>query len=65
MKNYLENNVKSVANDIARELKNTFDYYDYVYFDFIVEAVENTLHDYEMEIPPLKEIHKHIKENYI
>lgn len=50
---------------IARELEYKYNYYSSVYFGFIVEAVENTLKDFRMKVPPLDEIHKHIKENYI
>ena len=57
--------MKEHCEIIARKLYNNYSYYNSVYFDFIVEAVENTLKDYQMEIPPLDEIHKHIKENYI
>ena len=62
----MKSNLKNVSKVIANQLMD--DYYNYyctVYFDFIVDAVENTLKDYEMEIPPLSDIHKHIKENYI
>lgn len=52
--------------EIARQLLNEYyNYYCTVYFDFIVEAVENTIKDYDGEIVPLDEIHKYIKENYI
>ena len=53
-------------NQIARELQEHYpNYYSYVYFGFIVEAVENTLKDFKQKIKPLDEIHNHIKENYI
>ena len=52
--------------EIASNLYYTYyNYYCTVYFDFIVEAVENTIKDFYGEIKPLKEIHQHIKENYI
>lgn len=62
----MKNNLESIAKDIARDLENTYyNYYMYVCFSFIVEAVENTLKDFKMEIKPLSTIHNHIKENYI
>ena len=61
----MENNLKIVARKIANNLYYKFSYYCDVYFDFVVDAVENTLKDFEMEIKPLDDIHKHIKENYI
>lgn len=42
-----------------------YNYYCTVYFDFIVEAVENTIKDFHGEIKTLEEIHQNIKENYI
>jgi hypothetical protein len=52
--------------EIAENLYYTYyNYYCYVFFDFIVEAVENTIKDFLGEIKSLKEIHQHIKENYI
>jgi hypothetical protein len=52
--------------EIAEKLYYTYyNYYCYVFFDFIVEAVENTINDFWGEIKTLKEIHNHIKENYI
>ena len=50
---------------IAYELSLKYRYYDDVYYDFIVEAVKNTIDDFMGEIKPLQEIHKHITENYI
>lgn len=61
----MKSNLKSISEKIARDLKSTYYYYIDVYFDFIVEAVENTLKDFELEIKPLTEIHKHIKLYYI
>lgn len=49
---------------LARELYNAhYNYYCYVAFDFILEAVKNAYNDiltYDIE-----KLHKHIKENYI
>ena len=50
---------------IAYELSLKYRYYDDVYFDFIVEAVQNTINDFMGEIKTIQEIHKHIIENYI
>lgn len=61
----MKSNLTSVAEEIAAKLEYKYNYYSTVYYGFIVEAVENTLKDYKMEIPPLEEIHAHIKENYI
>lgn len=62
----MKSNLKIISKEIANDLYyKYYPYYYSVYFDFIVEAVENTLKDFKMEIPPLEEIHKHIKENYI
>lgn len=50
---------------IARELQHKYyDYYCTVYFDFIVEAVENTIDDFG-RVCNLEEMHQHIIENYI
>lgn len=52
--------------EIAEKLYYTYyNYYCTVYFDFIVEAVENTIKDFLGEVIPLKEMHEHIKKNYI
>lgn len=64
-KNGNDANLQIVAKEIASKLEITYNYYSTVYFDIIVEAVENTLKDFGCEIKPLSEIHKHIKENYI
>ena len=61
----MKSNLQVVSKEIARELYYNYSYYNTVFFDIIIEAVENTLKDFEMEIKPLPEIHKHIKENYI
>lgn len=61
----MKNNLEIVSKKIATELYYNYSYYNSVYFDFIAEAVENTLKDFEMEVKPLEDIHKHIKENYI
>lgn len=56
----------SVYKEIAEKLYyKYYNYYCYVYFDFIIEAVENTIKDFYGEIKSLSEIHSHIKENYI
>lgn len=53
------------AQKIARELLNNYyNYYCCVYFDFILEAVENALED-GINANNLDEIHNHIKQNYI
>ena len=53
------------ARELARELQmEYYDYYCTVYFDFIVEAVENALYDLD-GVCDLKDLHKCIKENYI
>lgn len=53
------------ATKIARELFNKYyNYYCTVYFDFIVEAVENALDD-GCRCDDLEEMHEYIKENYI
>ena len=58
--------MKEHCQIIARKLYNNhYNYYCTVYFDFIVEAVENSIKDFGYEIPPLDDIHKHIKENYL
>lgn len=51
--------------EIATKLLYNYNYYCYVAFDFIVEAVENTIKDFDGEVKPLEQIHNHIKENYI
>lgn len=62
----MKNNLKIIANEIARDLLNNYyNYYYTVYFGFIEEAVENTIKDFGYEVKPLEEIHTHIKENYI
>ena len=61
----MKSNLRKVSQEIATQLESEYDYYISVYFGFIVEAVENALKDFEMEIKPLDEIHNHIKENYI
>ena len=49
---------------IARELSEKYyHYYCTVYFDFIVEAVENAISD--IHTYNLEKLHNHIKENYI
>ncbi len=56
----------SAYREIASNLQwKYYNYYCYVFFDFIVEAVENTIKDFYGEVKPLEEIHQHIKENYI
>ena len=61
----MKSNLEIISKEIARDLENTYyNYYMYVCFSFIVEAVENTLKDFKMEIPHLSKIHSHIKENY-
>lgn len=53
------------AKDLARRLQDKYyNYYCTVYFDFIVEAVENALNDLE-GVCDLEELHACIKENYI
>lgn len=62
----MKSNLKSISREIANNLYYSYyGYYCTVFFDFIVESVENTIKDYEYEIKPLIEIHNHIKENYI
>lgn len=61
----MKSNLKKVCQEIAMKLELKYNYYSSVYFDFIVEAVENTIIDHGYEIKPLDEIHQHIKENYI
>lgn len=52
--------------EIASNLYYTYyNYYCTVFFDFIVEAVQNTITDHYGEIIPLDEMHQYIKENYI
>ena len=52
--------------EIAAQLVNKYyNYYCTVYFDFIVDAVENTIKDHDGEVKPLAEIHRHITEWYI
>lgn len=51
--------------EIARDLYYAYEYYDTVAFDFIVEAVENTIKDFQGEVKSLEEIHRHIVRNYI
>lgn len=56
----------TVCKEIAQQLYNKYyKYYCYVYFDFITEAVENTIKDFYGEVKPLEDIHEHIKQNYI
>lgn len=55
----------TVYKDIALELESKYHYYDDVYFDFVVEAVENTITDFMGEVKSLEKIHKHITQNYI
>lgn len=61
----MKSNLHKVSQEIAIQLESKYNYYSSVYFGFIVEAVENALKDFEMEIKPIDEIHKHIQENYI
>ena len=61
----MKENLRTVAKEIATDLCFTYRYYDDVFFDITVEAVENTIKDFGFEILPLDEIHRHIKENYI
>lgn len=50
---------------LARELYNKYyDYYSTVYFDFLVEAVQDSMRDLH-GITSLEELHEHITENYI
>lgn len=53
------------CKDIAVMLQLRYRYYDDVYFDFVVEAVENTITDFMGEIKSLEEFHEHITQNYI
>ena len=49
---------------IAQELYNAhYNYYCYVAFDFILEAVKNAYND--ILTFDVEKLHKHIKENYI
>ena len=57
--------MKRLYEQIARELELKYSYYSTVYFGFIVEAVENTIHDHRGKILPLDEIHQYIIENFI
>lgn len=52
----------SITEAIANEL-SCRDYYQTVYYGFIVEAVENTLND--LEEADIDEIDRHIRRNYI
>ena len=61
----MKSNLQIVSKEIASELYYNYRYYDTVFFDIIVEAVEKTIKDFGFEIKPLDEIHAHIKENYI
>lgn len=57
--------MKTKVKEIARELQmEYYDYYCTVYFDFIVEAVENSIYDLE-GVCNLEDLHHHIIENYI
>ena len=54
-----------VYKEIARDLSiKYYNYYCTVFFDFIVEAVYNSVNDL-MGVCDLDELHAHIKENYI
>lgn len=56
----------NVYKEIASNLYyKYYNYYCTVFFDFIVEAVQNTIKDYQGEVIPLDEMHQYIKENYI
>lgn len=58
----------NIVKKICRELQNNFDYYNDVYYEFIIEAVENTVKDLnitDMATCNIATVHKHIKENYI
>lgn len=58
--------MKSTAyEDIAFALKTKYNYYDTIYFEFIVDAVKDTITDFKGEVKSLEEVHKHIIENYI
>lgn len=62
----MTNNLKKASKEIATQLYYTYNkYYNYIWFGFIIEAVENTLKDFEMEVKPLDEIHRHIVANYL
>lgn len=54
-----------MAYKIANDLYYTYEYYDTVAFDFILEAVEYTIKDFQGEVKSLEEIHRHIVKNYI
>lgn len=57
--------INTKAKRLASELQTKYyDYYCTVYFDFIVEAVENAMYDLEGAYS-LEDLHKCIKENYI
>lgn len=56
----------NVYKEIAEKLYyKYYNYYCTVFFDFIVEAVQNTIKDYQGEVIPLDKMHQYIKENYI
>ena len=56
----------SAYKEIASKLYyKYYNYYSTVYFDFIVEAVYNTIKDHYGEVIPLDDMHQYIKENYI
>lgn len=55
--------VRKLANQLLMEYPN---YYETVYFDFIVEAVENSLMDNGRQpFESLQDLHNHIIQNYI
>lgn len=56
---------RTVYRDIPQQLCSKYDYYDTVAFEFVIDAVVNTVKDFNGEIRSLDEIHKHIIENYI
>ena len=54
--------IKTIYNLL---LDKYYNYYCTVYYEYIIEAIKNTLKDNYNKDLSIEEIHKHIKENYI
>lgn len=58
-------NKERIKNIYSMLINNYYDYYCTVYYEFIIEAIENTLKDNKNKDMSVEEIHKYITENFI